>query len=264
VGHRETHPLITQEVLDRHHTETLKLSLVLFDEIEKASDALWQLLLGILDKGTLTLGDNRRVDFSHSLIFLTSNLGSSEIGKLLTGGLGYAPCPRSHSENLEEKIYRTAVTAARQKFSPEFINRMDKVIVFRSLQREHLERILDIELSQVQERIMAPGVSQHFVFQCSSSARDFLLEEGTDAKFGARHLKRSIERHLVSPLSCLLATNQIEFGDVVTIEIDRVTSKLKFRKEIHGALVRPESKLAPEPGWLPETGEQQWVESRVQ
>ena len=264
VGHRETHPLITQEVLDRHHTETLKLSLVLFDEIEKASDALWQLLLGILDKGTLTLGDNRRVDFSHSLIFLTSNLGSSEIGKLLTGGLGYAPCPRSHSENLEEKIYRTAVTAARQKFSPEFINRMDKVIVFRSLQREHLERILDIELSQVQERIMAPGVSQHFVFQCSSSARDFLLEEGTDAKFGARHLKRSIERHLVSPLSCLLATNQIEFGDVVTIEIDRVTSKLKFRKEIHGALVRPESFLAPEPGWLPETGEQQWVESRVQ
>jgi len=111
---------------------------------------------------------------------------------------------------------------------------------------------------------MAPGVSQHFVFQCSSSARDFLLEEGTDAKFGARHLKRSIERHLVSPLSCLLATNQIEFGDVVTIEIDRVTSKLKFRKEIHGALVRPESFLAPEPGWLPETGEQQWVESRVQ
>jgi ATP-dependent Clp protease ATP-binding subunit ClpA len=264
VGHRETHPLITQEVLDRHHTETLKLSLVLFDEIEKASDALWQLLLGILDKGTLTLGDNRRVDFSHSLIFLTSNLGSSEIGKLLTGGLGYAPCPRSHSENLEEKIYRTAVTAARQKFSPEFINRMDKVIVFRSLQREHLERILDIELSQVQERIMAPGVSQHFVFQCSSSARDFLLEEGTDAKFGARHLKRSIERHLVSPLSCLLATNQIEFGDVVIIDFDRVTSKLKFRKEIHGALVRPESFLAPEPGWLPETGEQQWVESRVQ
>jgi len=264
VGHRETHPSITQEVLDRHHTEKLKLSLVLFDEIEKASDALWQLLLGVLDKGTLTLGDNRRVDFSHSLIFLTSNLGSHEISKLLSGGLGYAPCLRKEDATLDERIYRTAVEAARHKFSPEFMNRIDKVIVFRTLQREHLERILDIELGRVQERIMSSGVSKHFVIQCSPSARDFLLEEGTDAKFGARHLKRSIERHLVSPLSCLVATGQIEFGDVVTIDFDAVTSKLKFRKAIHGALVRSESPLASEPGWLPEAGEQQWVESRVQ
>src|SRR5271157_5935309 len=136
LGHRETHPLLSQEVLERHYTEKLKISLVLFDEIEKASDTLWQLLLGVLDKGTLTLGDNRRVDFSHSLIFLTSNLGSQEIDKLMRGGLGYTSRPSGDDEELDQKIYRTAVDAARRKFSPEFMNRMDKVIVFRTLQRE--------------------------------------------------------------------------------------------------------------------------------
>src|SRR2546426_1615272 len=152
LGHRETQPMITQEVLEQHYTEKLKLSLVLFDEIEKASDALWQLLLGILDKGTLTLGDNRRVDFSHTLIFLTSNLGSAEMTKLMSGGLGFAAGPRENDDELDQKIYRTAMEAARKKFSPEFMNRIDKVIVFRTLQRENLEEILDIELTRVQER----------------------------------------------------------------------------------------------------------------
>src|SRR5437762_10822123 len=146
LGHRETQPMITQEVLEQHYTEKVKISLVLFDEIEKASDALWQLLLGILDKGTLTLGDNRRVDFSHSLVVLTSNLGSHEMAKLSTGGLGYAATPPDDTEELDQKIYRTAMEAARKKFSPEFMNRIDKVIVFRTLQRENLEEILDIEL----------------------------------------------------------------------------------------------------------------------
>jgi len=237
LGHRETPTMITQEVLERHYTDKLKISLVLFDEIEKASDALWQLLLGILDKGTLTLGDNRRVDFSHSLIFLTSNLGSQEISKLMTGGLGYTSTPPNNDEKLDQKIYRTMVDAARREFSPEFMNRMDKVIVFRTLQREDLEKILDIELGRVQERIISSAVSRYFVFECSRSARDFLLEEGTDSKFGARHLKRSIERHLVFPLSSLLATGQIEFGDLVTLDLDQETSKLTFAKERGGALV---------------------------
>lgn len=238
LGHRETSPLVTQEVLDRHYTEKLKISLVLFDEIEKASDTLWQLLLGILDKGTLTLGDNRRVDFSHSLIFLTSNLGSQEISRLMSGGLGYtSSCLSDDDEGLDQKIYRIAVDAARRKFSPEFMNRMDKVIVFRTLQREHMEKILDIELGRVQERIMSSAVNRQFVFKSSPSARDFLLEEGTDSKFGARHLKRSIERHLVFPLSSLLATGQIEFGDLVTFDFDPETSKLTFTKESGEALV---------------------------
>ncbi len=237
LGHRETSPLITQEALEQHYTEDTKVSLVLFDEIEKASDALWQLLLGILDKATLTLGDNRRVDFSQSLVFLTSNLGSQEMTRLMSGGLGYNAGPRQDDEELDQKIYHTATEAARRKFSPEFMNRIDKVIVFRTLKREHLEKILDIELAQVQQRIMSSAVSRQFVFDCTPSARDFLLEEGTDSKFGARHLKRSIERHLVFPLSNLLATGQIELGDLVTIDYRSETSQLVFVKENRSGLV---------------------------
>src|SRR2546428_5266962 len=138
LGHRETQPLITQEVLEQHFSEKLKISLVLFDEIEKASDALWQLLLGVLDKATLTLGDNRRVDFSRSLIFLTSNLGSQEMTALMTGSIGFSSGDHAGEEELDQKIYRVATAAAKRKFSPEFMNRIDKVIVFRSLQRGHL------------------------------------------------------------------------------------------------------------------------------
>src|SRR5438094_5060949 len=238
LGHRETQPLITQDVLDEHQTEKLRLSLVLFDEIEKASDALWQLLLGILDKGTLTLGDNRRVDFSRTMIFMTSNLGSAEMSAMLSPRLGFAPAAESrNSEMLEERIESSGVEAARKKFSPEFMNRIDKVIVFRTLQRENLEQILDIELTRVQERIMIATAGKQFVFKCTGRARDFLLLEGTDQKFGARHLKRAIERHLVFPLSNLLATGQIDLGDLITVDYSAAMSKLVFLKEDQGALV---------------------------
>ena len=236
LGHRETQPLITQEALDASHTERLKLSLVLFDEIEKASDALWQLLLGILDKATLTLGDNRKVDFSRCMIFLTSNLGSHQVNDLMRGGIGFSSGPQRLDDDLDQRIYRTAMEAARRKFSPEFMNRIDKVIVFRALQRGHLEKILDIELSRVQERIMS-AVDSQFVFQCTGDARDFLLGEGTDPNFGARHLKRAIERHLVFPLSNLLATRQIQLGDLVTVDFDSAISKLVFLRDRQGALV---------------------------
>jgi len=263
LGHRETHPLITQEVLEEHYSENVKVSLVLFDEIEKASDALWQLLLGILDKGRLTLGDNRRVDFSSSLIFLTSNLGSQEMTKLMSGGLGYTAGPREDDAELEHKIYRTALDAARRKFSPEFMNRIDKVIVFRTLTREHLERILDIELDHVRQRIISSGTSRLFVFRYTPSARDFLLEEGIDSRFGARHLKRSIERHLVFPISNLLATGQVDFGDLVTIDHDAEESKLTFSKEKRGALVqgKPSADLQD---WVPVAAQTSWIEPRLQ
>ncbi len=238
LGHRETQPLITQEVLEEHFTDRLKLALVLFDEIEKASDALWQLLLGILDKGTLTLGDNRRVDFSRTMIFLTSNLGSQEMTRLMSGGLGFSAATQEEDDELDRKIYLAAQDAARRKFSPEFMNRMDKVIVFRSLQRPHLEQILDIELGHVQNRIIASSAGgRQFVFNCTPPAREFLLSEGTDVHYGARHLKRAIERHLVFPLSNLLATDQIGLGDMITIDFDSPRAKLTFFREDHGALV---------------------------
>jgi ATP-dependent Clp protease ATP-binding subunit ClpB len=240
LGHRETQPIITQEVLDQSHTDKVKLSLVLFDEIEKASDALWQLLLGILDKGTLTLGDNRRVDFSRCMIFLTSNLGSHEVMNLMNGGLGFAANKSDMDEELDQKIYRAATEAARRKFSPEFMNRIDKVIVFRALTRENLETVLDIELARVQQRIINAPDARQFVFRCTPAARDFLLREGTDIKFGARHLKRSIERHLVFPMSNLLATKQIELGDLITVDFDSAMGKLTFARDDQGALVQTE------------------------
>jgi ATP-dependent Clp protease ATP-binding subunit ClpA len=237
LGHRETHPLITQEALGQFHTEKIKLSILLFDEIEKASDALWQLLLGILDKATLTLGDNRRVDLSQTLIFMTSNLGGGEISELMSGGMGFAPATRVDTQpRLDEKVEKTASEAAKRKFSPEFMNRIDKVVVFHPLREEQLEQILEIELGMVQQRVLETARGR-FLFRVSPAAREFLLKEGTDLKYGARHLKRSIERHLVYPLASLLATEQVSLGDVLSIDWNRTEPQLGFLKESEGALL---------------------------
>jgi ATP-dependent Clp protease ATP-binding subunit ClpA len=232
LGHRETSPMLTQENLDKAHTDDTKLTFVLFDEIEKASDSLWQLLLGILDKATLTLGDNRRVDFSRTVVIMTSNLGAREMSDMISGGIGFAPTksgkPAEDSE-IDTKIYRTALEAAKRKFSPEFMNRIDKVVVFRSLKEHHLRKILDIELRSVQDRI-TESAGTKFIFECTDEAKEFLLGEGIDLKYGARHLKRSIERFLVYPLSNLVATQQVETGDFVTVGFDETSDVLTFRK----------------------------------
>ena len=237
LGHRETHPLITQEALAQYHTEKLKISFLLFDEIEKASDALWQLLLGILDKATLTLGDNRRVDLSQTMIFMTSNLGGGEITELMTGGMGFAPTvPADSAPRLDEKVEKTASEAAKRKFAPEFMNRIDKTVVFHPLRGEQLEQILEIELGMVQQRVLETAKGR-FLFRVTQAARKFLLREGTDLKYGARHLKRAIERHVVYPLASLLATEQVSLGDVISIDWDGVEAGLKFSKEAEGAAV---------------------------
>jgi len=241
LGHRETHPLITQEELSKSHTEKLKLSFLLFDEIEKASDALWQLLLGMLDKATLTLGDNRRVDLSQTVIFLTSNLGSGEITELMNGGMGFVQPKDKPAAGLDEKVERTAVEAARRKFSPEFMNRLDKVVVFHPLRREQLEEVLEIELGQVQQRVLETAKGQ-FLFRVTNAGRDFLLQEGTDQRYGARHLKRAIERHVVYPLANLLATEQVHLGDLVRIDWNGQHKQLTFVREGEGALVHSQSR----------------------
>ena len=236
LGHRETHPLLTQEALNQWHTDRLKLSILLFDEIEKASDALWQLLLGILDKATLTLGDNRRVDLSQCLIVMTSNLGALEMSELVGGGLGFGPKTPFVDDRLDDKMTRAAQEAARRKFSPEFMNRIDKTVVFKTLRPEHLEQILEIELGMVQQRILQATGNNQFVFSCTPSVKKFLLREGTDPKYGARHLKRAIERHVVFPLANLVATGQVKLGDFIRIDIE-ADGRMKFVKEAEGALV---------------------------
>ena len=236
LGHRETHPLITQEALEQYHTEKLRISFLLFDEIEKASDALWRLLLAILDKATLMLGDNRRVDLSQAMIFITSNLGASKITELMTGGMGFAAAVGPDVKpRLDEKVERMASEAARRRFAPEFMNRIDKMVVFHPLRREQLERILEIELTMIQQRLLETPRG-HFVFRATQAAKDFLLREGTDLKYGARHLKRAIERHLVYPLASLLATDQVTMRETISVDWNGIASGLMFlKKGIRGA-----------------------------
>jgi ATP-dependent Clp protease ATP-binding subunit ClpB len=220
---------------------------LLFDEIEKASDALWQLLLGILDKATLTLGDNRRVDLSQTVIFLTSNLGGGEITDLMNGGMGFVQPTDKPATGLNEKIERTAVEAARRKFSPEFMNRLDKVVVFHPLGKEQLEQVLEIELEQVQKRVLQTAKGQ-FLFRVTAPGREFLLQEGTDQRYGARHLKRSIERHVVYPLANLLATDQVQLGDLVCIDWNSEQNRLTFVREGENLAIparRPEPAAVP-------------------
>jgi ATP-dependent Clp protease ATP-binding subunit ClpA len=236
LGHRETHPLLTQEALNQWHTDRVKLSLLLFDEIEKASDALWQLLLGILDKATLTLGDNRRVDLSQCLIVLTSNLGAGEMNELLNGNMGFAQPSGIIDSQIDDKMNRAAIDAARRKFSPEFMNRIDKIVVFKTLRHEHLEKILEIELGLVQQRILQATGNNQFVFNCTSRVKELLLREGTDLKYGARHLKRAIEKNIVFPLANLVATAQVRLGDFVRIDLNE-EGTMTFVKEAEGALV---------------------------
>src|SRR5437016_9691182 len=227
IGHRETHPLITQEALAASHTDKLKLSFLLFDEIEKASDALWQLLLGILDKATLTLGDNRRVDFSQTLIFLTSNLGGRAITDLMSDGFGFVRALDKPTAKLDEQVKATAVEAARRRFPPEFMNRLDKIVVFGPLHYQQLMEILEIELDYLQDRVLQT-VKGQFVFRVTRPAKYFLLQEGMDKRYGARHLKRALERNLVHPLANLLATEQVKQGDRLCIDWAGRVGRLVF------------------------------------
>jgi ATP-dependent Clp protease ATP-binding subunit ClpB len=237
LGHRETHPLLSQEALNQYHTEKIKLSFVLFDEIEKASDALWNLLLGVLDKANLTLGDNRRVDFSRTMIFMTSNLGAGEMSSILRPNLGFAASEieKQHQngkldDNTMDKIARAGVEAARRKFTPEFMNRIDKVVVFKPLGERELRKILGLELNILQQRIFNSN-STPFVFSVTEPAKEYLLTAGTDMKYGARHLKRTIDRSLVHPMSNLIATQQVRGGDLIKVDFDPESRQMVFSKE---------------------------------
>ena len=223
---------------------------MLFDEIEKASDALWNLLLGIMDKATLTLGDTSKVDFSRAMVFMTSNLGASEMSSLMRPRLGFhAAVARENAANgtvdsdLGGKLARSGMEAARRKFTPEFINRLDKIVTFQPLGSAELKKILDIELNAVQQRIFHTANDRAFVVTVSDSSKDFLLEEGTDLKYGARHLKRAIERLLVQPMANLIATDQARGGDWIRVDYNESTRGLRFAREAEGLPVQDMARL---------------------
>jgi ATP-dependent Clp protease ATP-binding subunit ClpB len=239
LGHRETKPVLTQDALDQHHTPTVKVSIVLFDEIEKASDAVWNLMLGILDKATLTLGDNSKVDFSRAMIFMTSNIGAREMNALMKPRLGFASPTENRgntdiNEPLSNEMARSGIGAACRKFTPEFINRVDKMVVFRPLGATDMNRILEIELNSVSQRVFNADDRRRFVFAVTASGKQFLLNEGTNVQYGARYLKRAIERLLVQPLSRLIASGQIINGDVIEVDYEPQSSTLTFSRQDEG------------------------------
>jgi len=227
LGHRETVPLLTQEALAKHHTNNLKLTLLLFDEIEKASEDLWELLLGILDKARLTLGDNRVVDFSNCIIAMTSNLGAREMSRLAGNGIGFQDSARTLPT--ENEFTKIGVEAARKKFSPEFFNRLDTVVVCQPLTRPTMIQILDLELGRVRHRINKSDGPQ-FVFSVHDSAKEFLLKEGFDQRYGARPLKRAIEKLLILPVSRAISCKEITTGDLVIAYFDQNSDSIKFGK----------------------------------
>lgn len=228
LGHRETKPLLSNAVLNQYQNSSNQMNIVLFDEIEKASDALWNLLLGILDKGVLTLGDNTKADFTKSMIFMTSNLGTFEIQKIISGGLGFGIPKRGLIHN---KIKETSILAAKKRFTPEFMNRLDKVVVFHNLEKEDMYRILELEIKEVQKLIMT---SSPFALSVSKGTKDFILDNAvpsiSENSSGARLIKRTLERLLVHPLANLMASGQIEPGDEITARLNKSRSEIEFVK----------------------------------
>ena len=208
LGHRETKPFFTTERLQSFHTPTTPFCVILFDEIEKASDALWNILLGILDKGTLALGTNDIVDMSQTIIIFTSNVGSREIAE---GNVGYVSNDPGQSETINRSM-----SAARKKFMPEFLNRLDDVVVFNTLTTENLKEILNLEIEKLQVRINESQACFHL--NVSPAAQKQILIEGYSPKYNARYLRRTMEKYLELPLSRLVATNQVLSRETVVVD----------------------------------------------
>ncbi len=217
LGHQETTPYLSSANIARYQTSDCPFTLLLFDEIEKANDALWQLLLGILDKARLTLGNNKEVDLSSCFIFLTSNVGSRSVSEILSPAMGFA---RERTRESEEKLHRRIEEAvlwrARRTFAPEFLNRIDHKIVFQRLSEAELDRILTLELARIEERLARRG--EPVRFEWSERLRERLREAGTDPEHGARPLKRVLERRIVFPLARLFASEQLAGGETVAVD----------------------------------------------
>jgi ATP-dependent Clp protease ATP-binding subunit ClpA len=223
IGHRETPAMLRQARLDEFHTAELRLTLVLFDEIEKANEGLWQLLLGILDKGILTLGDGQQVDFSKTVVFMTSNLGAAEMQHAAEGSIGFV----NNVGNRQENLNTIAMNAARKRFSPEFFNRLDEVLVFHPLAASELRQLVAVEIERLESRLERATGSE-INLRLSDQAVDFLLERGTDLRYGARHLKRVLEKYLVFPFSSLIETQQMGSAGTLNVGLDGAKQKLTF------------------------------------
>jgi ATP-dependent Clp protease ATP-binding subunit ClpA len=217
LGHRETQPMLTQAKVNGAASEQSDISLILFDEIEKAAPSMTRLLLGILDKATLRLGDNSTVNFERCLIFLTSNVGAKSIQRANKPDFGFeAMLPSGTMDS--RKAQSVGMAAVRQKFSPEFVNRIDSVITYKPLDREACDVILDQILTGFARLIHHRLACRGFRLQCTAAGRNMLLELGTSVEFGARELKRTVQRNFIQPVAALVAQGQIPPGSTVILD----------------------------------------------
>ena len=221
LGHRETVPLLTQQQLTDATSEGCDLALVLFDEIEKAAPSITSLLLGILDKGILRLGDNSVVNFEKSLIFFTSNLGAREMLKEINPHIGFQSGSSSKTPvDLTNKIQAIGLGAVRKRFSPEFVNRIDAVVTYRPLDAEALEMILDHDMRNLQKHVNSRLGERCFQIEVTPETREFLLQKGVSQEYGARELKRTVHRELTQPLATMVARSEIGPGAMVRVDLD--------------------------------------------
>ncbi len=220
LGHRETQPILTQQKLQSVVSEKCGLAIVLFDEIEKAAPSMTRLLLGVLDKGILRLGDNATVNFEKTLVFLTSNLGAGEMMKEINPDFGFQSGVARERADLTGKLQSIGLTAVRKKFSPEFVNRIDQVITYHPLTGESLSTILDMQIAQLQKHVNTRLGARQFRLIVPEAAREKLLELGTSAQYGARELNRTIHRKLTQPIAALVATGQVDPGAAVYVDAE--------------------------------------------
>jgi len=228
LGHRETTPLLTQQQLTEVTSRDCDLALVLFDEIEKAAHSITKLLLGILDKGILHLGDNTTVDFEKSLIFFTSNLGAREMMKEINPNIGFQSATAKSQTDLTTRLESIALGAVRKRFSPEFVNRIDAVVTYNPLDAEAIEIILDHDLRTLQDHVNSRLGERYFSIAVSQEAKQFLLHKGVSQEYGARELKRTIHRQLTQPLATMVARGEILPGAQVSIAVNDASESLSI------------------------------------
>ncbi|MGB9154329.1 MAG: AAA family ATPase [Alphaproteobacteria bacterium] len=220
----EVPPRLSQKAIDEK-------PFILLDEIEKANPAVCKILLGIYDNAVVTLGNNETVDFSNTYIFMTSNIGEIEKAAEAKPGIGFGRNGATETEKeTKEKATQTSIAAASKFFSPEFMNRIDEVVVFNSLKQSDITRIVDLELDKVRARVRAAPGCEEIVFDVGADAKKFLVSVGFDKKYGARALKRAIEKHVVTPLAALITTKQVSNGDQINIGLKPGAERLSFRK----------------------------------
>jgi len=210
--------MLTQQKLASVTSESSDLSLVLFDEIEKAAPSMTRLLMGVLDKAALRLGDNNTVNFERSLIFLTSNLGAREMRDRLRPGFGFEAITGNASGATLEKLHQIGMGAVRRKFAPEFVNRIDTVITYKPLDAEALAEIVDLQIAALAQHIENRLAERAFALEVSAAARQYLLQKGTSREYGARELKRTILREITQPLAAMVANGEVPAESVVSID----------------------------------------------